>query len=488
VNFHVSTRTSALAIAFGLSSLGAAQLRVATWNITNYSSGRASAFQTALFDSFSGRSFNPDVLVVQELLGTTGRTNFLNLLNAAPGQSGQWAAAPYLGTGDTDSGMFYRINKVDYQGLANVAGDPRSTQRYDFKLKGYQATSTVNPNISFYSSHLKAGSATGGAEEARRLTETTNVRNDAATRPVGTHFLIGGDFNISTSNDDSYRRLTDASVPTAGAAGRFFDPINSSFTASNGGITWNNSATYKYLHTQDPIGAGGMDDRFDFLLTSGSLRDGKGLDYIGSTTAAYSTTTWNDPNHSYRVWGNDGTSFNTALTTTGNTMVGPTIAQALRDSTGISTVGGAGGHMPVFLDMKIPADLAVSAANLNFGTSILSSVSQQSLIVSNAVDALIWGTSTVQLSNYSFSLSGTDFSAPSGTFSLGAGQMLSQFISMNTSTLGNKSATLFITDSVTGQQRSVGLTGIVAVPEPASIAALGLGAVALMRRRRKETA
>jgi exonuclease III len=482
---HVSARSAALVMAFGLFSFGSAQLRVATWNVTNYSSGRTSAFHSALFDTFSSRSFNPDVLVVQELLGSTGRTNFLNMLNSAPGQSGQWAAAPFLDTGDSDSGMFYRINKVDYQGLANVAGDPRATQRYDFKLKGYQAGSTVNPNVSLYSSHLKAGSGTGGTDEARRLTETTNIRNDAASRPAGTHIMIGGDFNISTSNDDSYRRLTDASVPTAGANGRFFDPINSSFTSSNGGITWNNNSSYRFLHTQDQIGAGGMDDRFDFMLVGGTLRDGKGLEYIGSTTAAYSTTTWNDPNHSYRVWGNDGSSFNNSLTTTGNTMVGPTIAQALRDSTGITTTGGPGGHLPVYLDVKIPADLIVDKSLLNFGTVVLNSSAQQNLLVSNAVDAAIWGSNTVQLSNYSFSITGTGFSAPSGVFSLGAGQSLSQMIALNTTAVGTFAGTLFVTDNATGQQRSIALNGIVAVPEPTTLAALGLGGLALLRRRSK---
>lgn len=483
--FLNSFKGRALFIVLGASavSISQAQLRVATWNITNYTSGRTAAFQTAIFSSFEGRSMNPDVLVVQEIKGTTGVNNFLNLLNSAPGQAGQWAAGtPFISTGDSDSAMFYRKSKVDFVALANISGDPRATQRYDFKLKGYGAGSTMNPNVSYYSSHLKSGD--GGTDEARRLTETTNIRHDAATRPAGTQFLIGGDFNVKTSADDGYNRLVAPSVSTDGTAGRFYDPINSSFTSGGGTINWN-SSTYRVLHTQDPFGAGGMDDRYDFILTGGSLRDGKGLEYIGSATDAYSLSTWNDPNHSYRVWGNDGTSYDTTLTTTGNTMVGATIAQALRDSTGNTNPANTGGHLPIFLDMKVPADLAASAASLNFGTVTVGSIANQNLTISNAVDAMIWGTAAVQNLNYQFSLTGSGFIAPSGTFNLLAGQSLGSVISMNTATAGSRSAILNVFDTVTGQTSQVNLSGLVLVPEPASMIALGLGAVALLRRKRK---
>ena len=474
-----SLRALALACGFGLAATTLSQLRVATWNITNYTSGRDSAFQTALLSSFQGRSFNPDVIVCQELKGTTGVANFLNILNSAPGQAGQWAAAtPYLTTGDTDSGMFYRKTKVSFEGLSNITGDPRATQRYDFHLNGYSAGSTVNPEISYYSSHLKAGSTAD--DQARRLTEATNIRADADAVAPTRQIMAGGDYNVRSSSEAFYQKLTKTT-----SAGQLFDPINSSYTGTGGNITWYNTSTYRFLHTQDPYGAGGMDDRDDFILTGSSLRDGKGLEYIGSKTAAYSTTTWDDTNHSYRVWGNDGTSFNSTLTVTNNAMVGDTIAQALRDSVGNPDPANVGGHLPVFMDVMVPADLVNDKSVLDFGTRMINTSSFLGLTTSNGVDAVVWGTAGVQNLNYSFSITGTGFVAPTGSFNLLAGQSLESFIQIDTSSTGVKSAFLNVTDNVTGQTRQVSLTGIVAVPEPASMVVLGLGIAVMIRRRKK---
>ncbi|WP_394700517.1 hypothetical protein [uncultured Ilyobacter sp.] len=121
--------------------------------------------------------------------------------------------------------------------------------------------------------------------------------------------------------------------------GRFFDPINTPGS-------WNNNSSFRYVHTQDPAMA--MDDRHDQILVSVDLIDGVGADYIGEPTIPYSTTTWDDPHHSYRCWGNDGSSYDDPITTTGNTMVGPDIAQALIYS------ALNGGHLPVYLDLQIP--------------------------------------------------------------------------------------------------------------------------------------
>ncbi|MEL6740898.1 MAG: hypothetical protein AAFP26_09625, partial [Planctomycetota bacterium] len=51
------------------SSLASASdgLRVAAWNISNYTGGNTAQVQTAVYASFEGRSLAPDVLLLQEM-------------------------------------------------------------------------------------------------------------------------------------------------------------------------------------------------------------------------------------------------------------------------------------------------------------------------------------------------------------------------------------------------------------------------------------
>ena len=323
----------------------AAELRVASWNISNYSGGRATALQNAIYGVFEGRTMSPDVMLGQEFLSQSAVDAFEVILNAAPGSPGDWEAARFVNGPDTDSAFFYRTSRVQMatelspDGVTTVAvggvapEHPRNIMRYDIRFDD----GTVNgARIALYSTHMKAGS--GSTDQARRLVEAQKIRADAEALPADWCFLIGGDFNIQSSSQAAYVELVGWQIDNSG---RFFDPINTPGS-------WNNNSSFRIVHTQDPAGAGGMDDRHDQLLISGGLVDGIGVDYIGNSAIPYSTTTWNDPNHSYRSWGNDGTSYNVSLTIAGNTMVGATIAQALVDA-----ANGAG-HLPVFLDLRVP--------------------------------------------------------------------------------------------------------------------------------------
>ncbi len=315
----------ALSILFsvaGLAVTGTSQLRIATWNVTNYSGGRVNEFQTAIYGQFNGRSMAPDLLIGQEFISQTAVNTFRDLLNTASGSPGDWAAAPFIDGPDTDSAFFYRTSKVIYiattiaaRGSTDPNNQPRNTYRYDFRPVGYSGDGSI---VACYSVHMKAGSQT--TDQSRRLVEAQRIRANAETLDSSWNFLMAGDTNIQTSSQAAYQELVGSHTLNSG---RFFDPIDAPGS-------WNNNGSFRFVHTQDP--ASQMDDRFDQIILSANLINHVGMDYIGNSTATYSESTWNDPNHSFRCWGNDGTSFNTLLTVNGNTMVGPTIAQALIDS------------------------------------------------------------------------------------------------------------------------------------------------------------
>jgi hypothetical protein len=434
-------------------SPAAAQLRIASWNVSNYNgTGREAAFRTAIYGAYQGRSMAPDAILCQEFTSAAAVTAFRNILNTAAGSPGDWQAAPFIDGNDTDNAFFYRSSRVTYLGttIVLVGGNdplpPRDVLRYDIRPVGYAAAATT---IACYSSHMKAGNTT--EDQQRRLAEATAVRNDANALPIGWNFLIGGDFNLPTSAQAAYQQLIGS---FANNRGRFFDPINSPGN-------WANTQSFQFIHTQAPGSAGaGMDDRYDFILLSDSLTNQIDFDYIGNRSLPYSTTTWNDPNHSYRAWGNDGTTFNLPIATATNTMVGAVVGQAIRDTAGTDS---SGGHLPVFLDLRVPAKVG-APATLDFGNLPQGgpgSTATLNLFVGNDGDVTLW--SAAGVANLSYTLAGTPgVSVPAGSFTAAAGLGNTHTVTVSTAVIGPISGTITITSSSSEHPiRTVTVTGAV---------------------------
>lgn len=438
---------------------GHAQVRVGTWNLTDYGgdASRTPGFQTAMFATYQGRSFAPDVLIVQEVSTEAAMNTFRSLMNAAAGSPGDYLAAPFTNGPNTDSACFYRSSRLtllstDVAVSASTTTATRHVMRYRLRLANH---SSAEASFYLYSTHLKASDTSEDA--ARRGEEAVLIRNVLNQHPAGTRFIVGGDFNLYTHTEPAWTTFT-----AAGGTGRLYDPIN------RAGV-WSDGASFAVVHTQSPAANwGGMDDRFDFLMVSDAISTGDGLAYIGDRAIPYGSV-WNDPNHSYRAWGNDGLSFNQGMRIANNTMVGPVIAQGLVDSyLGTSSPP----HLPVFMDLQAPARAGVSSMTLNFGTVNQGAVAQLPLTVTNIADVALWskdGTGAgIDELTYSLGAS-SGFQAPGGTFTepANAGMPSGNVhqITMDTGTIGVRAGTLVIaSDDPESPALIVNLSGMIVSP------------------------
>ncbi len=398
-------------------------LRVVSWNILNYPAASGASREDDHRVVIA--ALHPDVLVVQEVTGTTsaGQNQYLNnVLNVV--FPGEYVAGPWINGPDTNNALFYRPAAITLVSNQNIATSLRDISEYVVRPVGYSASAA---SVRVYSFHLKAGSSS--SDQTQRTGECTILRNHANALPAGTNFLFAGDYNMQSSSETAYGVLTGSQADNDG---RGFDPINMPGS-------WNNNASFAAIHTQSPrttsLGdggaTGGMDDRFDIILSSTSLLDGEGLAYIPGT---------------YKAYGNDGQHLNKDLTDSPTIPEGAAMALALRD---------ASDHLPVIMDFQLPARVS-AVASLNFGTVIIGASASQTLNVSNGA--------AVPADELNYTLtSPVGFTSPGGGFIANAGAGANAHsIGMLTGTAGNKNGTLVInSDDVDDPAKNVTLSGTV---------------------------
>lgn len=419
----------------GVLSSPAWAVKVTTYNLLNYSSGREAYFKTVL------NAIQADVLVVQEINNQAAVNYFLNnVLNAGDGPGG-YAAATFQYSPDSSNALFYRTATVTYGGASDhtyLTTSPRYTDRWRLGLVGGDVYFYV------YSMHLKAGNTSSDA--ASRLAQCTTVRNDANNLPAGTHLIYAGDFNLYDSSEDSYNVQLTGSL--ADNDGRAFDPVNTPGA-------WHANYSFRYVHTQCPHNdnanpppgsvGGGMDDRFDFLLISAALQDGQGLDYVSG---------------SYKAYGNDGQHYNNDINDPPTIPEGSAIADALH---------GASDHLPVVMELTAPPTIQVPTS-IPFGTLLIgasSPANEKTLTVTNSA------TPPALNLQYEFTTVPAGFSLPggSGPFTLAPQASREHTISLSTTTAGFYNADLVIANNTATNPKKVFLYGTVkrhAVPSTQS--------------------
>jgi exonuclease III len=364
----------AIVLATLLLTNDALALRVMTYNILNYSSGRLDEFRTVLAET------QPDVLVVEEILSQTAVNVFasqvLEVVNP-----GEWAAGDFVNGYDTDNAIFYRPATTTYVGHHIIGTTLRDIDEWTVRPATHTSPAA---DIRIYVVHLKASQ--GSTNEQRRLDEVTAMRERMETFPPGQAYVVAGDFNIYTASEPAYQYMIGAA---GGPAGIVQDPIDREGN-------WHVNFSFADIHTQSTRttsfgggATGGMDDRFDMMLVGPALQDGEGLDILADT---------------YTAFGQDGLHFDTAINQPPYVVVDSLVAEALHDGSD---------HLPVYADFQLPALLVVDAA-LDLGTVITGGTATSTLVVENGAP--------VPADELDYSLAApAGFSAPGGAFVLAAG-------------------------------------------------------------------
>ena len=401
-------------------------IKITTYNILNYSTGREAQFKTIL------SAIQPDVLAVGEISDPNNAVPYFlnNVLNASGGPGG-YAAATFQGNaGDTCNALFYRTATIEYAGSSDhivLSTSPRITDRWRLKLAGGAVY------LYIYAMHLKAGDTS--SDIASRLAQCTIVRTDTNSLPAGTAFILCGDFNLYDSSEGAYQQLTGS---LANNNGRAFDPINTPGA-------WHSNYTFRYIHTQSPCqgddpnnpcasGAtnGGLDDRFDFLLISAALQDGQGFDYVSG---------------SYKAFGNDGMHFNLDINDPPTIPEGAAMANALHS---------ASDHLPVVMELTAPAILSVPLS-LPYGTMVVgapSPANERVLDVQNAASP-----PGLDLT-YTFTTVPTGYTVVGGTgpFTLSPGAIRHHTITLTDAAAGFFNGNLVITNNSATNPKNVSLS------------------------------
>jgi len=274
------------------------QLTLVDWNVLNFPGGygpvRAPYFQQAL------GAMEPDILVTQEILSQSGLNDFMSMV-LEPLNPGEWVAAPWHESYDTDRALFIRGGCAEVTDYGWLDTDLRDIEWWDLAIPASGDT------LRIYTLHLKASS--GGSEEQQRLAEATILRASLDSLAEGRPYLVAGDFNMYYSNEPANQLLLSA------GAGQLFDPIDRQGY-------WHDNISFADIHTQCPRlnsfqggSSGGMDDRFDMILASEHWLDGIGLEML---------------TESYTAFANDGEHFNQSIINGGfNNAVPYEIAEAV---------------------------------------------------------------------------------------------------------------------------------------------------------------
>ncbi|MDD3049961.1 MAG: PKD domain-containing protein [Candidatus Cloacimonetes bacterium] len=275
------------------------------FRLMTYNTLRLAGSSTSRIPHFCAiiNQINPDIILLQEIVNAQGVDLLLSALNE---DDNEYVRADFFDGYDTDNAMIYRESLVTVISQDYIPTMLREFAEYRIEIAGQQ--------IRVYSCHLKAGAGT--AERLQRLEEVTILREHLNQFPEDEEFIICGDMNFYFSDEPGYQKFMADEEINIGKCEDTTDLVG----------YWHDNPDYAIVHTQSSRGGnnGGIDDRFDFIITSFGINNNYGIEYVENSLVPY---------------GNDGLHLNLGVAEGDNLVVSPEIAASLAS---------ASDHLPVY--------------------------------------------------------------------------------------------------------------------------------------------
>ncbi|MCX7549903.1 T9SS type A sorting domain-containing protein [Xanthomarina sp. F2636L] len=230
--------------------------------------------------------YQPDIFMVCELNNVSGANAILQVLQTSVHENYRPAVFT-TNTSDDNTGnqndlqnfMYFNSEKFLLESQHIVTTIYRDFNHYKLKLNSINQDS--NPvYLNVIVCHLKASS--GADNQAYRLEMVQDLTTYLNTFPANSNVLLAGDFNVYTHTEPAFQELIDNANNIV-----FVDPANK---IGN----WHNNTNYIEMFTQSTrtqtgLGGstGGLDDRFDFILTSSTMLSNPNMYYVENTYQTY---------------------------------------------------------------------------------------------------------------------------------------------------------------------------------------------------------
>ncbi|WP_458627135.1 T9SS type A sorting domain-containing protein [Winogradskyella sp. PC D3.3] len=327
---------------------GQETVKVMFYNLLNYP--LEDAVPNRLADlSYILSDYQPDLFLVCELNNIVGAIDILNTTQSVIDSNFEMASFVtnssddnYGNQNDLQNLLFYNSTKFSLEEEIIVPTYLRDFNVYRIQLKT-EDQSTNPVEVYVIVGHLKASSGTVNAQ--KRAEMVIALENYLSTLPSNSNVILGGDLNIYTATEAAFQNLLSDSNSIT-----FIDPPNRVGS-------WHNNSNYidvfsQSTRTQTGMGGatGGLDDRFDFILTSENMASTANITYVAD---------------SYQVYGNNGliSCWNESINSSECETEGSQFSYTLRNH-----LHNFSDHLPVTLSLETDATF-LSVQNFKFSSN-----------------------------------------------------------------------------------------------------------------------